>query len=39
MDALSNADPSRAFYDEIIRDLLQRSHRLSAALTVRLCWR
>jgi hypothetical protein len=34
MDALSNADPSRAVYEKIIRDLLQRSRRLSAALTV-----
>ena len=34
MDALSDADPSRAVYDEIVRDPLQRSHRLSAALAV-----
>jgi len=34
MDALSAADPGRAIYDEVVRDLLQRSRRLSAALTV-----
>ena len=34
MDALSGEDSRRAVYDEIIRDLLQRSRRLSAALTV-----
>ena len=34
MDVLSDEDPRRSVYDEMIRDLLQRSRRLSAALTV-----
>ena len=34
MDALSDKDPRRAVYDEIIRDFLQRSRQLSAAVSV-----